>query len=278
MGIVFPYTTNVLGTVPGLGFTVYTYGLFLAGAFGLPLLLMETDYKRKKIKADATTTAMVALVCSLIMSKLAVVVFEGSSASLADFSTGHSFQGGVVGAVAGMVIYALIIGQDLCPYLDSGAAVTPLGHVVGKMGCFFSADGCYGIRTKMPWGMSFPNKNGLVPTKNFVHPVPLYEATLSFLIFVFLWRRRARLERNFDNCWGMIILLSGSRVFIEGVRHHEVGWYGLSMYQLWAVCGTLFGIVGLAISRYFQLFDVPKETKERLEAENAAGKEKKKTK
>src|SRR5205823_1740596 len=60
----------------------------------------------------------------------------------------------------------------------------------GRIGCFLSGDGDYGIPTSLPWGMSFPN--GVVPTTERVHPTPLYEFAAWMLIAYVLWRIGAR--------------------------------------------------------------------------------------
>merc|ERR1711956_91211 len=61
------------------------------------------------------------------------------------------------------------------------------GHGIGKWGFFLSGDGCYGklASPDLPWAMSFPN--GMVPTREAVHPTPLYESILSLTLFLYLY-------------------------------------------------------------------------------------------
>ena len=59
--------------------------------------------------------------------------------------------------------------------LDLAAPAAAIGYGLGRIGCFLSGDGCYGIPTKLPWGMSFPH--GIDPIYVRVHPTPLYELT-----------------------------------------------------------------------------------------------------
>ena len=73
--------------------------------------------------------------------------------------------------------------------LDAGSPAAAIGYGIGRIGCFLSGDGDYGIPTSLPWGMSFPN--GLVPTTARVHPTPIYELLVACAIAWFLWRMGA---------------------------------------------------------------------------------------
>ena len=74
--------------------------------------------------------------------------------------------------------------------LDAGSPAAALGYGIGRIGCFLSGDGDYGIPTSLPWGMSFPH--GLLPTTERVHPTPLYELIVACAIAWWLWRLGAR--------------------------------------------------------------------------------------
>ena len=43
---------------------------------------------------------------------------------------------------------------------DAGSPAAALGYGVGRIGCFLSGDGDYGIPTSLPWGMNFPQWSG----------------------------------------------------------------------------------------------------------------------
>jgi phosphatidylglycerol:prolipoprotein diacylglycerol transferase len=78
----------------------------------------------------------------------------------------------------------------LLEMFDAGSPAAALGYGIGRIGCFLSGDGDYGIPTSLPWGMSFPN--GLVPTTERVHPTPLYELIAACAIAWWLWRLGAQ--------------------------------------------------------------------------------------
>eukprot|EP00913_Durusdinium_trenchii_P033587 g31441.t1 len=65
--------------------------------------------------------------------------------------SGHSFMGSAVGGLLTAAAYGLWCGLRPLPLLDIIAPLVPLGHAVGKIGCFLSGDGCYGPRSDAPW-------------------------------------------------------------------------------------------------------------------------------
>ena len=97
------------------------------------------------------------------------------------------------GLLAGFAAFLWIGRRQHIPLLtlfDAGSPAAALGYGIGRIGCFLSGDGDYGIPTSLPWGMSFPN--GLVPTTDRVHPTPIYELIVACAIAWFLWRLGTR--------------------------------------------------------------------------------------
>jgi phosphatidylglycerol:prolipoprotein diacylglycerol transferase len=119
---------------------------------------------------------------------------------------------------------------------------------VGKLGCFFSGDGCYGVATSLPWGMAFPR--GLVPTRRFVHPVPLYEFSLSLAVYVFFATRPRKISGVL--ACDTIAVFSLTRVVVEIWRDHPATLLGLSQFQVLALAmaalafALRFGALALA--------------------------------
>jgi phosphatidylglycerol:prolipoprotein diacylglycerol transferase len=72
----------------------------------------------------------------------------------ADFDVGFVFFGGLIGAVAAGAVFAAIRGLGFARGADYFAVALPLGHAIGRVGCF--VQGCCAGRPP--------------------HPVPLYEA------------------------------------------------------------------------------------------------------
>jgi phosphatidylglycerol:prolipoprotein diacylglycerol transferase len=97
------------------------------------------------------------------------------------------------GLLAGFAAFGLVGRRQKIPLLtlfDAGSPAAALGYGIGRIGCFLSGDGDYGMPTSLPWGMSFPN--GLVPTTQRVHPTPIYELIVACFIAWWLWRTGTR--------------------------------------------------------------------------------------
>ena len=75
--------------------------------------------------------------------------------------SGLVFLGGLIGAVISVTI---ILNQNKVSWLKFADLLGPLiflGYAIGRIGCFLVGDD-YGIPSKLPWAISFPN--GLPPT------------------------------------------------------------------------------------------------------------------
>ena len=97
------------------------------------------------------------------------------------------------GLLAGFAVFVWVGRRQKIPLLtllDAGSPAAALGYGIGRIGCFLSGDGDYGIPTSLPWGMSFPN--GLVPTTQRVHPTPIYELIVACFISWWLWKMGVR--------------------------------------------------------------------------------------
>ncbi|MCO4254474.1 prolipoprotein diacylglyceryl transferase [Pseudarthrobacter cellobiosi] len=91
--------------------------------------------------------------------------------------TGACIQGFLAGALATIIIGALVFGWPVGRILDATAAGLFFGMAVGRPGCFFTGC-CYGRPTASRWGLWSSDRR----TARRRHPVQLYEAFLSLLI------------------------------------------------------------------------------------------------
>src|SRR5215470_7733923 len=99
---------------------------------------------------------------------------------------GFAWFGGFLGGFAALLILSRREKIPTLTFLDACSPAAALGYAIGRIGCLLSGDGDYGIPTKLPWGMSFPN--GVVPTTERVHPTPLYEFLIWLAIAWIFWK------------------------------------------------------------------------------------------
>ena len=95
-----------------------------------------------------------------------------------------------MGGTVAVIIAARKRHLPLRDVADLSGLCLAIGQTIGRIGCQLAGDGDYGRPSSLPWAMSYPD--GVVPTLERVHPTPIYEMTLYFLIFVALWLQRGR--------------------------------------------------------------------------------------
>lgn len=101
---------------------------------------------------------------------------------------GFVFFGGLLVSVSGTLWYIRKKKLPLLKTADFLIVGLPLGHALGRIGCFL-AGCCYGKPTTLPWGIRFTNPHALVPPELMgtpLHPTQLYESALNLALFVFL--------------------------------------------------------------------------------------------
>ncbi|MGD0903819.1 MAG: prolipoprotein diacylglyceryl transferase family protein, partial [Terracidiphilus sp.] len=124
--------------------------------------------------------------------------------------------------------------------LDLAAPAAAIGYGIGRIGCFLSGDGCYGVPTSLPWGMSFPH--GIEPTLVRVHPTPLYELAAALLIGCWLWWRGGKPHRT-GAILGQYLVLTGiARFLVEFIRRNPKVLWGLSNAQLASAGSVIAGV------------------------------------
>ncbi|MCL4691874.1 MAG: prolipoprotein diacylglyceryl transferase [Candidatus Hydrogenedentes bacterium] len=71
------------------------------------------------------------------------------------WAPGMVLYGGVLGAVATLVVLSRVQRQALLPVLDVAAPHAALGEGIARIGCFL-AGCCWGAPCAVPWGVRFP--------------------------------------------------------------------------------------------------------------------------
>ncbi len=178
--------------------TIYTYGVLVAAGVVLGLWYARRQAPRAGLKRrEVWNLGIYMIFGALIVSKLWLIFSDwGYYAanprdilSIATIQSAGTFYGGVLGAALAIFLYAGVQKMPLLPVFDTFAAAAPLGHAIGRLGCF-AAGCCYGKPTTLPWGVTFTNETtgrlAGTPLNTPLHPTQLYEAAAEFLNFLFL--------------------------------------------------------------------------------------------
>jgi len=226
-------------------FQLPTFGLMLwlaavAGAF-----VMDRNFKRAGIDADAVGMVAVAALLGIVGAKLWHVIdtpieFREYGWKVLYDSAGFAWYGGLLFGISALMFQGWWAKIGMLRTLDLAAPAAAIGYGVGRIGCFLSGDGCYGLPTTLPWGMSFPN--GIEPTLQRVHPTPLYELGAGLVIGLWLWRRGGK-PHGTGAIVGQYLMLSGiARFLVEFVRRNPRILWGLSNAQLASAGSVLAGV------------------------------------
>jgi len=222
----------ILGAVPTPWgeVTIYSYGVLVAIGVLLALFYARHFGRQTGIDPDRVWNLGIYMVlAALILAEVWIVVVEGDYYwqhpreifARGTLQSGGTFYGGLIGAIIVLVLYRYFQRIPFLPYADAYAAGLPLGHAIGRLGCF-AAGCCYGKPTWLPWGVTFtsPAAASLVgtPLNIPLHPTQLYESFAEFVNFVILIFL-ARKQRFKGEIFAAFLMLYGfERGLIEFVR------------------------------------------------------------
>ncbi len=96
---------------------------------------------------------------------------------------GFVFYGGLFGGILGLWIYTKQFHFPIYDLLDLFAVVLPLGHAIGRVGCFFSGC-CYGIPYDGFFSYTYEHTLGDAPIGVPLLPVQLIESVCLLALFV----------------------------------------------------------------------------------------------
>jgi len=143
---------------------------------------------------------------------------------------GLAFHGGLILGTIALIFYFFKNKLSFWQTGDIFVLGLCLGQAIARIGCFLNGC-CYGIKTRLFWGVYFP---GLLGKR---HPTQIYEAILDFLIFLLLfsiYKKTLFIKREKR---GLVMLnyfiLTGiSRFALEFLRGDSVYWQGIKVAQL----------------------------------------------
>ena len=219
-------------------FPVYTYGVLLAAAYLLGLQFALVRARSRGLDPNRVMDLGIWIIISALVGAkllLLAVDFDAYGRDPAELLTllrsGGVFYGGLIAAVAVALWYLRRHRMPMWTVTDVFAPGIALGHVIGRMGCFF-AGCCFGRPTDVPWAVTFHSayaaQNVGTPLNVPLHPTQLYEAG-SELVILLLLLATERKGRPFPGrtFWAYMFLYGLSRFIIEFYRGDARGSVGI---------------------------------------------------
>ena len=173
---------------------IHTYGLFVALGILIGVTLGEHLYRRAGGEPGRIVDmSVIVVLAGLTGARITFVLInwgfytEAPLEIIKFWRGGLVFYGGLIGGSAAFILTTRYYRLPLRDMLDIGAAVVPLGHAFGRLGCF-SAGCCYGRPSNLPWSVTFTDPQclaaGILNTP--VHPTQLYSFLFLAGLTVFL--------------------------------------------------------------------------------------------
>jgi phosphatidylglycerol:prolipoprotein diacylglycerol transferase len=236
-----------------VGIPVRWYGLIFVGAAALGIWLAQREGRRRGVGDEILSDAVIWVAVAALVGGRALYIIQNELGSIAAdpfhavmiWQGGLSFYGGLLAAIGALVIFAR---RRRLPFLlaaDVAAPAAALGQAVGHFGCLISGDS-YGTVTSLPWAVIYRNPGAMARLGVPLHPTQVYEAIGLGVLFVVLWRGRARLERLGSGALAgaYLVGLSAIRFGLFFLRDEAPVFLGLKTAQL---IGLGIGALGLAI-------------------------------
>lgn len=261
---------------------LHTYGLLLALAFLVGVILAQREARRRGQQAERIgDLAFWILIAAIAGSMVFYVLLNLNEFTGARFwgdppfgnvprflilwRVGLVFYGGFIGALLASLLYMRRHGMAFLEHADTLIPSVAFGHFLGRLGCF-AAGCCWGSLAgdQLPWGARFPPRSNVYEaftssggygarffspdrlTTAPLHPVQLYEAFGElgiFLVLVLLVRPRKRFHGQALASW--LIAYSVLRGLLERFRGDlaRPTWAGLNSGQWTSVLILALGLL-----------------------------------
>lgn len=243
-------------------FAIHSYGLLLAVAFLVAIQLFLMRGRARGLPEDRLSTlSLWLLVLAIIGGRLLFVATHWDEYKTDPLAIVRLWEGGLILyggyalAIAGGILYVRRAGLPVWRVGDAAAPSMAIGVGIGRLGCFMNGC-CYGVPTKLPWGIKFPPESyssAVFPGET-LHPSQLYMSGAGILLFFVL----LALDRKhrFDGWlfWTYIAMDAVLRFIIDFTRYYDetavLGrWGGLTfnMNQLLSVGLIVVSLVMLRV-------------------------------
>ncbi len=244
---------------------VYSYGMMMALGFLAADYVITLECRRRGITTEYASSLVVwAAVIGIASSRILDIInnfptYWADPKSMILSGSGFVWYGGLFGGIFATWLVSRYYKIPFLRTTDMSAPALAIGQAIGRIGCQLSGDGDWGLPSKLPWAMSYPNAivgwnsqtvltldahgqlvSGFFPGVR-VHPAPIYETLLYIGVFIVLWRMRDRGWADGRLFYLYLILAGAARFLVEFVRINPRIFMGLSEAQLIGIGMIIFG-------------------------------------
>ncbi len=208
---------------------IYWYGVMMALAF-MAGVIHWTRLGRHagRDSAFASDLALWIMIGGVGGARIAYVAANWPDYAAAPWTVFRVDQGGLIyyggffGALAALFLFARIRHERLLGLLDFVATAVPLGHAIGRVGCFLN--GCCGGKPVADWlapGSHVGLLSALRPLMTFGlpnYPVQLYESAYNLVVYALLRRAYRRPHSGGAITAQYLMWYPAGRFFLEWLR------------------------------------------------------------
>lgn len=197
--------------------TTSIYDLMIKSALVFNILFILLNYKKYNLKLkDAILIIILENIFIVIGGKVFTYLDEFPKYSITDIpGLWFTSYGNMLGALVGLVVYALIFKHKLADLFGLGAVPLPLVYAIGKIGCF-SAGCCYGINYD-GFGKVIYLSSNQAPLNTGLFPIQLVEAIIFTIIFIIFYKK-SRHEFKMQDFAYLLMSISIAKFFLDYLR------------------------------------------------------------
>jgi len=239
-------------------FSVHAFGFAIAIAFLLGILLSFHFAKKDGIdKETVLDFTLWVIIAAIVGARFLYVIgtWDQYQANIWEIFMvqrgGLVFLGGLLAAIVTLVYLSRRSRIPILRVLDVATPAATLGYAIGRLGCFLNGC-CFGLPTKLPWGIQFPFgslAHSYYPHDH-LHPTQLVSAASMFIAFaIVVWLYQKKKYDGYIFYWGLI-MYSVYRFLIEFLRFSPIHWLGLTPSQWLVVFAGGYAVWGLMHKRF----------------------------
>ena len=214
------------------------YGVLIALAIGLGVMLSTSQEKRLGLPRDTTIDLALCMIpAAIIGARLYYVAFQWEAFAANPVSILYIWQGGlaIYGGVIGGAIAALIFAKvrkvSFFTLADLVAPSLILGQAIGRWGNFVNQE-AYGLLIENPSLQFFPLAVFIEAVQEWHMATFFYESLWNFIGFWILWLNRNKVTVPGNLFLGYLCWYGLGRAVIEGWRTDSLMWGPVRVSQV----------------------------------------------